>query len=226
MTIQPNALFIADAHFNSLRKDILPLLQAIEAQEIQVSQVFLMGDIFDFLCGEVEHFSKTNSEPITLIQSISKKIETYYFEGNHDYNLQEIFPDIKIFSRVQQPQYLSFENKQLALAHGDIFTPKGYDIYSAIIRNRAFLSFLDFLNFRNWLSTIIIEKLKKKKICHAMENFQTFQKQRIENYQCDLIIEGHFHQGILSENYINIPSFACDKKYMIYEDGQFKFIQV
>jgi UDP-2,3-diacylglucosamine hydrolase len=226
MTIQPNALFIADAHFNSLRKDLLPLLQKIETQKIQVSQLFLMGDIFDFLCGGIQHFYDTNLELITLIQSISKKIDTYYFEGNHDYNLETIFPHITIFARSQQPQYSFLDDKKTALAHGDIYTPQIYDSYSAIIRNKAFMKFLNFLNINNWLSAITIEKLSKKKICHPMENFEAFQQKRVEDYQCDLVIEGHFHQGYLGNKYINIPSFACEQKYMLYSDGEFKFIQV
>ena len=39
----------------------------------------------------------------------------------------------------------------------------------------------------------------------------------------DLIIEGHFHQGYQSERYINLPSLACDNRYMIYQNNQFSF---
>jgi UDP-2,3-diacylglucosamine hydrolase len=42
---------------------------------------------------------------------------------------------------------------------------------------------------------------------------------RIENYDSDIIIEGHFHQGksFTSNNqlYVNIPSLCCDKKYFV-----------
>jgi UDP-2,3-diacylglucosamine hydrolase len=226
MTIQPNAIFIADVHYNSIRKEILPFLHRIVQNEIKVSQLFLMGDIFDFLCDDVKHFYTINNELIELIHAISFNIEVFYFEGNHDYNLQKIFPHIKVFPRKVQPQYLTLDKQKVALSHGDIYTPTGYNIYCSIIRNKYFLKFLGAININNWLSTIIIERLKKKHICHKMNNFANFKKSRISSYNCDLIIEGHFHQGYISENYINIPSFACEQKYMIYEDNQFKFIKV
>lgn len=89
-----------------------------------------------------------------------------------------------------------------------------------------FLSFLNLIDFDHWLSQKVETKLKYKNICHKMENFEQFVTKRKEHYQCDLIIEGHFHQGYLSDSYINLPSFACEQKYMFYHNQQFKFIQV
>jgi UDP-2,3-diacylglucosamine hydrolase len=226
MIIKDNALFLADVHFNRFRQDILPLLKQIKNKELEVSQLFLMGDIFDFLCGEVQYFQDINYELIDLLNNISIHTETVYFEGNHDYNLKEVFPKIEVFPRAVQPQYGLMGDKKIALAHGDIFTPKGYNIYSAIIRNSPLLTFLGLININNWLAKIIVDKLGQKKICNKMNNFDSFLQKRITNYHCDLAIEGHFHQGYLGERYINIPSFACDKKYMIYKDNQFKFIKV
>ncbi len=226
MIIKNNALFLSDIHFNSLRKEILPFLEKIKNKELEISQLFLMGDIFDFLCGEVPYFKKINYELIDLLNEISIDTQTIYFEGNHDYNLQNIFPKIEVFPRSQQPQYGLIDNKRIALAHGDIFTPSGYDIYSAIIRNSALLSFLELINIKNWLAQIIENKLKNKMICKKMDHFDDFIQKRIAHYNCDLAIEGHFHQGYLGEKYINLPSFACDSEYMIYKDNQFKFIKV
>lgn len=226
MIIKDNALFLADVHFNSLKKEVLPLLKKIKNKELEISQLFLMGDIFDFLCGEVQYFWDINYELIDLINDISLQTETIYFEGNHDYNLNDIFPKIEVFPRTEQPQYGLINDKKVALAHGDIFTPDGYDLYCAIIRNSSLLTFLELINVNNWLAKIIVDKLKHKKICNKMTHFDEFIQKRIENYHCDLAIEGHFHQGYLGDKYINLPSFACDSKYMIYKDNEFKFIKV
>jgi len=226
MIIKNNALFLADVHFNHLRRDVLPLLKKIKNKELEVSQLFLMGDIFDFLCSEVEYFQDINYELIDILNDISIQVETIYFEGNHDYNLQEIFPKIEVFPRGQQPQYGLLKNKKVALSHGDIFTPKGYEIYTAIMRNSTFLTFLDLINIDNWLAKTVEDKLKYKKICKEMTHFDDFVSKRKKYYKADIIIEGHFHQGYIDEEYINIPSFACDNEYMIYQDEQFKFIKV
>ena len=226
MIIKDNAIFIADAHYNSFRKDLLELLQKIEKKEIQASQVFLMGDIFDFLCDEVDYFQNINFHLIDLINKIAIDTETIYFEGNHDYNLKYTFPKLKVIPREQQPVYGQLNEKKVALAHGDIYTPKGYDIYCSIIRNSFLLTFLNSINFNSWLSRIIDEKLKSKKICHPMDNFLEFVNRRVGLYKTDLVIEGHFHQGYKDSRYINIPSLACSNQYMIYSENEFKFIKV
>lgn len=229
MVIKNNAIFIADAHYNSLRTELLELLKKIEKNEIEVSQIFFMGDIFDFLSDEIDYFQNINFHLIDIINKLANKIETIYFEGNHDYNLKYTFPKLQVIPREHQPLYakLNEQNKKrVALAHGDIYTPKKYNIYCKIIRNSFLLTLLNFINFNNWLSKIVENKLKAKKICHPMESFLEFVNNRVELYKTDLIIEGHFHQGYQDSRYINVPSLACSSQYMIYNNKQFKFIKV
>ena len=59
-----------------------------------------------------------------------------------------------------------------------------------------------------------------------MRNIEEFAKKRIELYGCDFVIEGHYHQGYQDENYLNIPSLACDRIFTIYKNNEFKFIQL
>ena len=223
MILKENSIFIADTHYNSKRTVLFDILTKIKNKDISTSQIFLMGDMFDFLCFEIKYFEDLNSQIISLINILSKDIEIIYFEGNHDYNLSDLFPDVKIVSRQNQPLNITHNNKKISLAHGDIFTPKLYNIYSIIIRNHLFLKFLNFIDINNWLSTIVEKKLKEKKICHKQKDFDNFIQNRIKKYNTDLIIEGHFHQGYISNNYINIPSLACDNRYIIYQNNQFKF---
>jgi UDP-2,3-diacylglucosamine hydrolase len=226
MIIKNNALFIADAHYNSYRKELLTLLKQIKSKTVTVSQLYLMGDIFDFLCEEIEYFCTINYEVIDLINTLSLSIEIIYFEGNHDYNLKRIFPKLKIIPREQQPAYGYINEKKIALAHGDIFTPKGYELYTKVIRNSIFLHFLEIININNWLAEIVEEKLKQKKICNPMDNFFKFVENRVAFYKSDLVIEGHFHQGYQDSRYINIPSLACSNQYMLYIENEFKFITI
>jgi len=227
MIIQNNAIFIADAHYNEKRTDLFTLLSLIKNGEIKTSQLFLMGDIFDFLSGEIEYFKYINYKIITLINDLSISHELIYLEGNHDFHLHKIFPNINVISREDQPLYVENHKKDIALSHGDIFTPKSYEIFTAIIRNHKFLKFINSMDFGNTLSKFVEKKLMKKKICHKMNNFLNFVHQRIEKYdtfsKTNLIIEGHYHQGYISDRYINIPSLACDNRYMVYQNKQFSF---
>ncbi len=208
--IQSDAIFIADAHYNHNRQELFELLSHTRS-----SQIFLMGDIFDFLCGEIDYFIKQNYELITLIKHLSLSRQIIYLEGNHDFLLNDIFDKVIVIPRKQQPLIVTFEDNKVALSHGDIFTPISYNIYTSIIRNKYFLKFLNMIDFNNIISIYVNEWLKQKDICHDIDDFESFAINRIslyKNYNVDMIIEGHFHQGKRYKNYFNIPSYTCTNK--------------
>lgn len=221
--LKDSSIFIADSHYNNNRIILHTVLNMIEKKEIKTTQLFLMGDMFDFLSDEIEYFKNINSNIIKLINKLSSNIEIIYLEGNHDFNLSDIFPNLQIISRDIQPITIIENEKKISIAHGDIFTPLGYDIYTKIIRNHYVLKLLNFIDINNWLSKKVEKNLKNKNICHKQKNFKSFVQTRIKNYNADLIIEGHFHQGYISDKYINIPSLCCDKRYMVYCNGKFIF---
>lgn len=226
MIIKDGAIFIADAHYNKLRTELVDFLEKIKDEEVQCTQLFLMGDIFDFLCDEVDYFQDINYKLVDLIDEISYHVETIYFEGNHDFSLEDTFPKVNVIPRKEQPIYTQLNDKKVALSHGDIYTPIGYNIYCGIIRNPYLLNLLNIIDINNWLSKKIDENLQKKYLCRKQENFEQFIEKRIKNYNVDLVIEGHYHQNYLSDRYINLPSFACDKEYIQYIDDEFKFFKV
>lgn len=224
LSLKKGAIFVADSHFSEVNIEFLFFLEKLKKKEIETSQLFLMGDMFDFISGESRYFVKINQKLIDIINELSHSIEIVYLEGNHDYNLQKLFPKLKVYKRENQPIFAKYQDKKIALAHGDIFTPKAYDIYCKIIRNHPLLVFLNLIDFKYWLSKKIYNKLIKKNICSKMKDFNSFAKRRLVKYNSDIVIEGHFHQGKFYEEknklYINIPSLCCDKKYTIF-DGKF-----
>ena len=70
LNIEEGAVFIADSHFNQKNKELLILLKRIENKEIQASQIFLMGDMIDFISGESKYFVRQNIEVIELINKL------------------------------------------------------------------------------------------------------------------------------------------------------------
>lgn len=223
-SIKDGAIFIADAHFNPNRRELLEFLLDIQNGTLEVSQLFLVGDIFDFLAFEIDYFKSQNKELIELINTLSQVIEVFYFEGNHDYNLAPIFPNVKVFKREVQPVVFSWNEKKVTLAHGDIFTPTGYNIYTAIIRNHPLLVFLNLIDKNNWLTKKVDFWLRGKDLSYMFSNFESFASKRLELYKNnidgDIFIEGHFHQGKFYEMkdikklYLNLPSFGVEQSYM------------
>lgn len=226
LNIYENAIFVADSHFNEQRNELAVFLEKLQNSSIKTSQLFLMGDMFDFLAGDCKYFIKRNQNVINLINELSKTIEIIYLEGNHDYNLEIIFPNVKIISRNAQPLFATYNDQTVALSHGDIFVnDKFYDIYCGIIRNRPLLKFLNMLDIGYWMSKKIYYALMPKKICRTIGHFESIVKNRIKHYNNDIIIEGHFHQGneyvIENQRYKNISSLTCSKEYTVLQNGSF-----
>ncbi len=226
MKLKNNALFIADSHYNKQRTILLDLLTDIDKGKVKTEQLILMGDIFDFLSSYVPYFVKINKKVIDLINRISQKIEVVYFEGNHDFLIQETFPNVKVYKREEQPVFIEHEGKNIALSHGDIFTPFGYNLYTYILRTKWLLKFLNIFDINNFITKKIDSALMNKKICSKYENFSNKIEERISRYNSDLVIEGHFHQNVITDNYINLPSLFCDKQYVIYRDNQFILVSI
>lgn len=223
--LKENAIFIADSHYNKNNQELKYILEKIKNEEIKTSQIFLMGDIFDFLCYEVEYFNIINSEIIKLLDELSSSFEIFYLEGNHDYNLKKVFPNINVIKRENQPLVLNFAKQSIALSHGDNFINWHYDLYCKIIRNSFVLNFLNFLDIGFCISKRIEKALANKDICHTLTHFEELINKRVKNYSEDIIIEGHYHQAkrykVGKKEYINIPSLYCQKSYTVFIDEKF-----
>jgi UDP-2,3-diacylglucosamine hydrolase len=225
--IKEGALFIADAHYPHHGNAFFQILKKIERKELHASQIFLMGDIFDLLFGYNDYIKQPLSGTIALVEKLSKKHEIYYFEGNHDFCLETIFSNIKIYNRASQPVYMGLEGKKVGISHGDIYEAGfWYGVYSFLLRNKVALTLLK--PFQKKIIDHRLAKLKEKNICAKIEYFEQKAKAISEHYQKDtnLIIEGHFHQAKKLGRYISLPSLACQEQVGAVIDGEIHFIDI
>lgn len=222
--IWPDAVFVADAHANDQRTAFIDFLRDIERQDIQASQLFIMGDCFDFLSSSIAYSVLKNKKAIRLIRRISQKIPTYYFEGNHDFNLTKLFPNVKVFDISLQPAVFTYKSQRIALLHGDKFVDGMYKIYSKLVRCDIILKFLNIITFNfksNYIVKKILQKQLYKNICIKKNDFVINRFKLIENKILILnttgLVEGHFHQNVETIKngiyYKNIGAFACDKSF-------------
>jgi len=224
--IKEHALFIADAHYPHHGEEFIKLLKNLNNTSLSRAQLFLMGDIFDLLFGHNQYIKTFSTEAISLLQEISKTLEVIYLEGNHDFCLKEIFPHIKVYSREEQPIHFQLNKQDIFLSHGDKYeTGFSYDIYSKVLRNRTTLTLLK--PFEKQIIDHRIKKLKAKKICGEFKGYQKrFDAIRNHYPKDSLIIEGHFHQSLVHENYISLPSLACQKRVAIVRNSKIVFWEV
>ncbi len=181
--IKEGAIFIADAHENVNRNGFLKFLRAIDSGEIkEPPQIFLLGDMFDFLTGEGEYTREFYAEHLSLINKISQKVEIFYFEGNHDFRLSNLFnktreiwderemlryKSVRVYDIYDQPaNFKTINEERVQIAHGDIFLPFVDKYALRFLRFRWFLKFMNaldkFLNFK--ISKAILAKLTKKNL--------------------------------------------------------------
>ncbi len=225
--IKNKAIFIADAHDNDKRDDFYRFLKKIESNEIDTPQLFLMGDMFDLLVGKVKYTVKKHQNYIDLMDSIALHVEVFYFEGNHDFALENLFENVKVISIQEQPKKFILEDSTLVyLSHGDKYGGFIHNTYTKLIRSNIILKLLNFIDKRkdNCISKKIENDQFKKNICRKIENFEDMISAKIPKYvakQNSYIVEGHYHQNYSFKengiNYINLPSFACNQSYFIVE---------
>jgi UDP-2,3-diacylglucosamine hydrolase len=223
LTIKENAIFIADSHYPHHGDDFLKLLKKIEKKEIQTQQIFLMGDNFDLLFGHNDYIQTFAEEAIALLKKLSESIEIHYFEGNHDFCLKDIFVNMNVYSRDEQPIVFELNNKKVAISHGDKYvTGFGYDLYCKVLRNKNTLTLLK--PFEKAIINHRMKKLSEKHICHTFHGFEKRVESILAHYEdVDLVIEGHFHQAKVIGKYISLPSQACQSMVAVVEEGEVVF---
>jgi UDP-2,3-diacylglucosamine hydrolase len=227
--LHKGAILVADSHCASWRTEFIDFLAALESGAIYTTQLLLMGDNFDLLFGPVTQTLDDNRDSIELLNRLSQKIEIIYLEGNHDFRLTSLFPDIYVVGRSQQPLILDYGEQRIALLHGDLKMPFGYNLYTSLIRNRPILFCLNIIN--TLFDGIIIKKLaqqmQRKSHCHKIKNFMAIAARHSSAQwvgKCDVIIEGHFHQNLTFDidrlKYINLGAFACNERYYVVKSSQ------
>jgi len=220
LNLKEEAIIVADAHYPNHQKEaFLSLLNSIKTKELKIPQLILMGDIFDLLVGNSPYLKDRFKKEIELLDSIAKEIEVIYLEGNHDFYLKPLFKNIKVIPLQKQPLLGKFNDKTIAISHGDIFiTPLNYKIYTKVIRNPLILKILPDL-----IAKYKLKSMQKKSLCKDIKNFKDIVKQKGKLYKSDIIIEGHFHQGVVLNNYYALPSFACNEKFAIVKNSKLEY---
>ncbi|MCK9473123.1 metallophosphoesterase [Sulfurimonas sp.] len=233
LEIKDGAFVIADAHYSHKRPYFLEFLKDIYSKKLLPTQLILMGDIFDTLFGQVPYTHTVNQEAIKLINEISKTIEVIYLEGNHDFNLKNIFPSVRVFPIFAQPLSCNMQGKKVLLCHGDIQSDFSYKIYTSFIRNPLVLHLLRIID--SLTNHAILKRLDlylgKKNDCKEFIELESFISKRVgDKFSCDYFVEGHFHQNktlkLKDFIYVNLGAFACNQRYFIVKlNNDIQFLQ-
>ncbi|ANV98417.1 hypothetical protein BBW65_06235 [Helicobacter enhydrae] len=226
LELKPDAIFVADSHYNPINATILIDFLA-SLLPSPPSQLILMGDITQLLIGAVKSSVESHTTLLNALNDLEAcGVEIIWLEGNHDFSLNnlkscDLLKNTLFIPRHQQPLLATFQNHYYLLAHGDLFLGPQYECYTFFLRKSTLLyRFLDFLTDGTLYSDIESKLTNKQIRNYHDERFYVFAERRIKAYQKTLsqqsdkisgIIEGHFHIGkkIKLSNllYIALPAF-------------------
>ncbi len=225
IVLKDGAWFVADSHYAHYNTALYDLLSSIDPDDLP-PQLFLMGDIFDLLFGYAQNSIQPNRKMVDLLKQIARQCEVIYLEGNHDFGLEPLFGgDVRTVARSCQPVTALYGGGRIALHHGDLIQGAGYEIYTALIRNRYIDRILNLVDTAS--SGAVIRWLERynrnKRPCYKIDGFEERMQSRLDilkrRYDFDIWIEGHFHQNIRFDydgtSYFNLPAFACAKTYIV-----------
>lgn len=225
--LKEGAIFITDAHYPRCKEEILALFDTLLSSP--PSQVFLLGDMFEFLCPKLPYSLEYNKELTDKIDALSQITELFYLEGNHDYLLSKLFKSAKVYPIQNQPLLLSYGDKTVALFHGDKYEATGYRLYSALIRNPFIIAILRILtlDINGRFIKSLYKKLLTKNLCRDFDGFETKKRRILSGYpltNINTVIEGHYHRRVSFEEngvrYEALGAFACNKSFFKVEFTQ------
>jgi UDP-2,3-diacylglucosamine hydrolase len=222
-----SAIIFSDLHLpseiNSDYQLFLNKLQSIEKDQ-SISEVWLLGDIFDCLVGDQNFWLKVHSQFWSQLEHFAKSgKKVLYFEGNHDFAFKHLAlkHGVQVFS---EGRCHLFQGRRVFLSHGD-----EVDIDNeAYARWRKFTKSSKVRRAYNMLPESVPKKLvvpfaefysakrKAKRDPEHFENETEHYRQKFKNYAEKVIRERSYnavflgHSHIPELNSLGSTSFYCN----------------
>jgi len=115
------ALFISDLHLQAAHpRTTQAFLNFLQARAMQVQQLYLLGDLFEYWAGDDDLETPYNSEIAAAIRQVSASgVEVFWIAGNRDFLVGESFAQAAGLTMLPDPSVIEVAGRRLAIAHGD-----------------------------------------------------------------------------------------------------------
>lgn len=215
-----------------------------------VTQVILLGDMFDILIGEhIGYLKKYDSFFKNIIELLDNEIEVIFLEGNHDFHIKKTLESYfskesknpQLFSYLFSGKDIVLDNKKYHYCHGyevdyynhyfenwkNIYTSKWFAFFVSYLLPYFFIEFLAHRASNN-------SKKRGRKVFNfeeAKNKYLVGAEQFINEKKIHGVICGHTHiqENHKYENgnlYINCGYPLKDRNYLLFNGEEFNFINL
>jgi UDP-2,3-diacylglucosamine hydrolase len=201
---------ISDLHIEKINDDAYKNLEKFIKISIDnnVEAVIFLGDIFDVFAGNHKEYLIEFAGFFEKIDKLLKnRIKVIYFEGNHDFHLNELFRSNfkqeynELFFYVKKSLIIQYADKKILLDHGDNIQPGSFNYY---IFKRIMTSDAMELVINRYLNFKMIKKIGSKassssarysRVINESEVREKFRTEAIRQCTTDIdaVIMGHSH---------------------------------
>lgn len=227
-------------HATSLERE-KSICRWLEMAAEDATEIYLMGDIFDFWFEYKKAVPKGFVRLLGTIASITDRgIPVTVFKGNHDMWMFGYLEEECGVKTVSDELIIERNNKTLFLHHGDGLGPgePGYKILRKIFRSHPCQWLFGFLHPNLGIS--IASALSKKSRIQQKGRYETylgddkeyltcFSKEYLLQRHIDYFVFGHRHLALdiaLNEKsrYVNLGEWMHEKKYAVFDGDTLKLL--
>ena len=233
--------FLSDFHFgapnaiDSLVRE-KKIIQFLDVIKPQASQIFIVGDLFDFWYEYKKVVPKGNVRILGKLAELTDAgIIVHFFVGNHDMWMRDYFQKELNILVYFEPGSFILQDKKFLVGHGDGLGPgdKGYKFLKKVFRNRVSKWIFGILppNIGMGIAHYFSRKSRaqtgqtdEKFLGADKEWLITYCREVLQKEYYDYLVFGHRHLPIdfsLSEKsrYINLGDWIKFFSYAVFDGG-------
>ncbi len=199
----PVALFISDLHLQpEMPATTAAFLHFLQQQASKASQLYLLGDIFEYWAGDDDLDSPFPQRIVQALRHLSDKgVQLYWMAGNRDFLVSQAFATATGATLLPDPYILTHAGQRLVLTHGDQLCTddSAYQQFRLQVRQPA------------WQAAFLARSLAERKAIIAGMRMQSQQHQQqvsalimdvnteavaslFASSGADVLIHGHTHR--------------------------------
>lgn len=233
-------LFISDIHLGLRSREVENkkerlLVRFLEFAKGEASELFIVGDLFDYWFEYNRVYQKGYFRTLTALQDITEAgIKIHYFIGNHDFMHGDFFEKEIGVNLYDDPIERVLGGKRFFIGHGDglVKNDTGYNILKKIMRNKMLQKLYSWIHpdlgiaIASGTSKSSREYTTKKDYGEVDGLYDAACTKIDEGF--DYVIFGHLHQRQYEKykngTYINLGSWLDKPCYGIYRESKFEIV--